>query len=55
MEISVFVTMQSLGDSQKSIEYHEEHLKIAIEIDDQHGEGAAYGNLGICYNTVGDS
>ena len=39
---------QSLGDSQKSIEYHEKHLKIAIEIGDRRGEGAAYGNLGNC-------
>ena len=54
MEISVFFTMQSLGDSQKSIEYHEEHLKIAVEIGDRHGEGAAYGNLGICYKSLGD-
>ena len=39
----------SLGDSRKSIEYPEKHLKIAIEIGDRGGEGAAYGNLGNCY------
>ena len=28
-----------LGDSQKSIEYHEKHLKIAKEFGDRGGEG----------------
>ena len=37
----------SLGDYQKSIEYQEKHLKIAIEIGDRVGEGRAYGNLGV--------
>ena len=40
----------SLGDYQKSIEYHEKHLKIAIEIGDRGGEGRAYGNLGCAYS-----
>ena len=44
----------SLGDSRKSIECHEKHLKIAIEIGDRRGEGAAYGNLGNCYQSLGD-
>lgn len=28
------------------MEYHAKHLRIAIEIGDQGGEGIAYGNLG---------
>ena len=43
----------SLGDYQKSIEYHEKYLKIAIEIGDRDGEGRAYGNLGIAYRSLG--
>ena len=30
----------SAGDSQKAIEYHKKHLKIAVEIGDWAGEGA---------------
>ena len=37
----------SLGDYRKSMEYHEEHLKIAIEIGARGGEGVCNGNLGI--------
>ena len=33
---------QSLGDYQKSIEYHEKDLEIAIEISDRGGEGVGY-------------
>ena len=29
-------------------------MKIAIEISDRRGEGAAYGNFGICYQSVVD-
>ena len=46
--------IQLLGDYQKSIEYHEKDLKIAIEIGDRAGEGSAYGNLGIAYRSLGD-
>ena len=54
MEISVMLTYASLGDYQKAIEYHEKHLKIAIEIGDRAGEGRAYGNLGNAYHSLGD-
>ena len=37
----------------KAIEYHEKLLKIAIEIGDRAGEGAAYGNLGNAYDSLG--
>ena len=43
--------MSSLGDIRKAIEYHEKHLKIAIEIGDRAGEGRAYGNLGNAFMT----
>ncbi|XP_044167575.1 LOW QUALITY PROTEIN: tetratricopeptide repeat protein 28-like, partial [Acropora millepora] len=43
-----------LGDYRKAIEYHEKHLKIAIEIGDRGGEGRAYGNLGNAYQSLGD-
>ncbi|XP_074627687.1 uncharacterized protein LOC141885736 isoform X6 [Acropora palmata] len=48
------IPYRSLGDYQKSIEYHEKHLKIAIEIGDRGGEGRAYGNLGGAYWSLGD-
>ncbi|XP_044180415.1 tetratricopeptide repeat protein 28-like, partial [Acropora millepora] len=37
-----------------AIEYHEKHLKIAIEIGDRGGKGGAYGNLGNAYQSLGD-
>ena len=30
------------------------HLKIAKEVGDKHGEGGAYGDLGIAYDSLGD-
>ena len=42
------------GTYQKAIENHEKHLKFAIEISDRAGEGAAYGNLGIAYQSLGN-
>ena len=38
----------------KAIQYHEKHLKIAKEIGDRAGEGRAYGNLGLAYQSLGD-
>ena len=43
-----------LGDFRKAFEYHEKHLKIAIEVGDRAGEGGAYGNLGNAYDSLGD-
>ena len=45
---------QSLSDYRKAIEYHEKHLKIALEIGDLTGEGGAYANLGNAYQSLGD-
>ena len=42
------------GDSGGAIEYHEKHLKIALERGDRNGEGKAYGNVGIAYRSLGD-
>ena len=50
LEISVSA-YQSMCDYQKAIEYHEKHLKIAIQIGDLAGEGEANGNLGIAYQS----
>ena len=44
----------SAGDSQKAIEYHKKHLKIAVEIGDRSGEGIAFGNLGNSNQLLGD-
>ena len=52
MEISVVHAYRSMGDYQKAIEYHEKHLKIAIQIGDLAGEGGANGNLGICLSVT---
>ena len=40
--------------SEKSIEYHEKALKLAIEIGDRVGEGTAYHNIGNGYSGLGE-
>ena len=45
---------QSLGSFFKAIEHHKEDLAIAKEVGDRAGEGKAYGNLGIAYESQGD-
>ena len=54
MEISAILTSHCVT-LKKSIEYHEKHLKIAIEIGGRREEEAAYGNLGNCYQSLSDS
>jgi len=44
----------SLGDFNKAIEYHTQHLSIAKEVGDRVGEGGAYENLGNAYQSQGD-
>lgn len=34
--------------------FHRDHLSIAKELGDRIGEGNAYGNLGIVYNSLAD-
>ena len=53
MAISVLLTTHWVI-SRKAIEYHEKHLKIAIEIGDRAGEGRAYANLGSDYGSLSD-
>ncbi|XP_044169311.1 tetratricopeptide repeat protein 28-like, partial [Acropora millepora] len=48
------IAYKSLGDYRKAIEYHEKHLKIAIEIGDRGVQGRANGNLGNAYRSLGD-
>ena len=52
MEILVLI-YKSLGDCRNSIEYHEKHLKIAIELGDRNGGGRGYGSIGIAYMSLG--
>ena len=42
---------RSLGDFSLAIEYHTQDLAIAKEGGDRAGEGAAYANLGIAYQS----
>jgi len=44
----------SLGDFNKAIEYHTQHLAIAKEVGDRAGEVIAYGSLGNAYQSQGD-
>jgi NB-ARC domain len=41
------VAYNSLGESRRAIEYHEQYLAIAREIGDRRCEGIALGNLGV--------
>jgi tetratricopeptide (TPR) repeat protein len=43
----------SIGQVERAIEYYEQALKIAREIEDRKGEGADIGNLGIAYCSLG--
>ena len=42
-----------MGDFDKAIKYHTQHLAIAKEVRDLKGEGRAYGNLRIAYQRAG--
>ena len=45
---------RDLGEVRKAIEYYDEALRIAKEIEDKQGEGACLGNLGIAYHILGE-
>lgn len=45
----------NLGDARKAIEYYEQRLAIAREIEDRRGEGIALGNLGVAHKNLGDA
>ena len=53
LDLKIAIVGKELGDYRKSIEYHEKHLKIAIEIGDRSGQ-RAYGSLGNSYDALGD-
>jgi hypothetical protein len=38
----------------KAIELHKQHLAIANDMGDHSGQGTAFGNLGSCYESLGD-
>jgi len=44
----------ALGEPRRAIEFYEQHLKVAREIGDRHGEGAALGNLGNVYAALSE-
>jgi tetratricopeptide (TPR) repeat protein len=43
-----------LGDFDKAVECHTQHLAIAQEVGDRAGEARAYGNLGNVHNLLGE-
>jgi tetratricopeptide (TPR) repeat protein len=43
-----------LGEVRQAIKFYEQHLAIAREISDRHGEGRAQGNLGNAYVDLGE-
>jgi hypothetical protein len=44
---------EKVRPESKAIEYHTQHLAVAKEVGDRAGEGAAYGNLGSTYQSLG--
>ena len=43
-----------MGETRRAIEFYEQHLTIAREIGDRHGEGIELGNLGNTYYSLGE-
>ena len=43
------IAFHSIGYFRKAIEYHEKHLKVAMEIGDRAGEEKGYRNLAYAY------
>jgi tetratricopeptide (TPR) repeat protein len=50
---TVGLAYADLGQPQRAIEFHEQHLAIAREVGDRAGEGRALGNLGNAYADLG--
>lgn len=42
------------GDYAKAVAFHQQHLEISQELQDQKGERAALSNLGLAYDALGD-
>ncbi|HEX4494278.1 MAG TPA: tetratricopeptide repeat protein [Thermoanaerobaculia bacterium] len=45
----------NIGETQRAIEFHEQHFTIAREIGDRRGEGIALGNMGLAYADLGET
>ena len=43
----------ALGQLQRAVEFHQQHLAVAREIGDRKGEGQSLGNLGNAYRNLG--
>jgi tetratricopeptide (TPR) repeat protein len=43
----------SLGQYQRAIDFHQQHLEISRKIGDRQGEANSLGNLGIAYKSLG--
>ncbi|MEB3209938.1 MAG: tetratricopeptide repeat protein, partial [Leptolyngbyaceae bacterium] len=43
---------ESQGNYAKALDYHQQHLAIAREINDLEMEGSALGNIGSCYHSL---
>jgi len=50
--MNIGVAYNSLKESRKAIEYHEESLRIAREIKNKTEESKCYENLGIAHNSL---
>jgi len=48
------IEYDNLGEYQRAIEHHEQHLEIAREVGDRLGEANALGNLGLVYHNLGE-
>ena len=46
--------ISGLGETRRSVEYHEQYLAIAREIGDRRGEAIASWNLGLAYEEESD-
>jgi tetratricopeptide (TPR) repeat protein len=44
----------ALGDTRRAIEFYEQRLAIAREIEDPRGEGSSLFNMGLALDKLGD-
>jgi tetratricopeptide (TPR) repeat protein len=49
------IAYRDLGETQRAIEFHQQHLAIAREIGNRSGEGTALGSLGTAYRVIGET
>ena len=48
------IAYKNLGETRKSLKYHEQSLAIARDIGDRKGEGNALSSLGVAYKNLGE-